>query len=92
LKVFPIWLNRDSPPPAKQAVNFVFHDAIALTCIRLKAIAIQYADTAATIMDQTGILQVSCSYGDTLPPAAKHIRDELLGHQEIRTIFSIIAK
>jgi hypothetical protein len=80
------------PLPAEQTVNFVFHDAVALADVRLEPITIQNADATTAVMDQSSVLQVSCGYRYALSTSTEHIRDELLGHQQIRVIFPVVAQ
>jgi hypothetical protein len=78
--------------PTKQAIEFVFHDAIAFTHARLKSIAIKNADSTAAIVNQTSVLQMSSRYSDALTASAEHISDEFLSHEQFGTIFPIVTQ
>src|ERR1039457_5707885 len=45
-----------------------------------------------TVMDQPGVLQVSSGYRHALTASAEHVSDELLGHEQLRTIFPIVTQ
>jgi hypothetical protein len=79
-------------PPAEQAIELVFYDPVTLTYSRLQPIAIQNVDAAAAIANQTGVLQVSRSYGDALTASPKHIGYQVLGHEKVETLFPVLTQ
>jgi len=47
---------------------------------------------AAAVMDQAGVLQMSGGYGYAFTAPTEHVGDELLGHEQFRTILAVVAQ
>lgn len=88
----PIMAEFEFRPLAKQSIEFIFYNAVALAHTGLEPFAIQDSDMASAVVNQASVLQVPRCYRDALAACPEHSRDEFLGHEQFRTLFAIMAE
>jgi hypothetical protein len=73
----------------QQAICFLLHDRVALTTAPFKTGAIKYRNMAASIADQSGLLQVGRCVCHTFAANTQPVRDNLMGHEELTGVQSV---
>src|ERR1700722_16861880 len=64
-------------------VELALDDAIAFARTDFQTCAIEHLDTTTAVMDQTGVMELSCRFRDPFATHAEHVRDHLLRHLKL---------
>jgi hypothetical protein len=67
----------------QQTVILALSDLVALAGVVFQALAVQYSDVAAAVLDQAFVLQLAGGGGDAFAAHAQHDGDQFLGHFQL---------
>ena len=65
---------------AQQPIKFLSDDAAILAGASFQPRAFEHFDVAASVTNQSFLLEVSCRRRDVFPAHAQHARDKFLSH------------